>query len=194
MSKKEQENAAVSAVTATPHADAALERVQELRRWREQIPHFTIPTTADETKRLANAASVPAEFVENTTMAMASQASLARPDAIPPAELRELVAFADAYEPLPDELEATAHFVRHSVRAARHKAGMEALATYSIAQRLAKLPATAHLKPYVADMRRALGRFRKATPEQLAQRAAARAAKAAAKLAKRAAKTAAQPS
>jgi hypothetical protein len=188
MTKKELGNTAGAEVLPTSHTAAALERVQELRRWREQIPHFTIPTTADETKRLANAASVPPEFVENTTMALASQASLARPDAIPPAVIRELVTYADAYEPLPDELEALAHFVRHSVRAARHTAGSEALATYSIAQRLAKLPATAHLKPYVADMRRALGRFRKATPEQLAKRAAARAAKAAAKAAKKAVK------
>ena len=68
---------------------------------------------------------------------------------------------------------------------ARNTVGSEALATYKIAERLAKLPKTAHLKPYVADMRRALGRTRsKPTPEQAAQRAAQRAAKAAAALEK----------
>ena len=189
-----KENATESTVTPNPHADAVLERVQELRRWREQIPRFTVPETADETKRLANAASVPPAFIELTNMALASQASLARPDAVPPAEVRELVTYADSYEPLADELEALAHFVRHSVRTARHTAGSEALATYWIAQRLAKLPATAFLKPYVADMRRALGRVRKATPEQIAQRAAQRAAKAAAKAAKGTVKTVQQPS
>jgi len=46
------------------------------------------------------------------------------------------------------------------------------------AQRLTRLRRTAHLAPYVADMRRALGRVRKASPEAVAQKEAARAAKA----------------
>jgi len=49
------------------------------------------------------------------------------------------------------------------VSTARNEAGREALTTYALAQRLAKLPATADLAPYVTDMRNALGkRIRKA--------------------------------
>jgi hypothetical protein len=54
--------------------------------------------------------------------------------------------------------------------------------------RLSKRPETAYLAPHVADMRRALNRGRKPSPETQAKRAAARAAKAAAK-----AGTASQP-
>jgi hypothetical protein len=90
------------------------------------------------------------------------------------------MSYADAYGPLADELEALAHFVRHSVTAARNKAGSEALTTYSLTQRLAKRPEYARLKPYAADMRRALGRMRKVSDEVLARRAAKKAAKQAA--------------
>ena len=166
------------------HIDAAQERIQELRRWREQIPRFIIPPTADATRRLAVAASVSAEFVALTTVAVANQTSLVRVEGLAPAEVRDLVSYADAYDPLADELEAMAQFVRHSATAARNKAGNEALTTYALAQRLAKLPENAGLKQHVADMRRALGRGRKPTPEERAQKAAERAVKAATKVAK----------
>ena len=73
------------------------------------------------------------------------------------------MSFADAYEPVADELEAFAHFIRHSVISARNTAGSDALTTYALAQRLAKRPESADLAPHVDDMRRALGnRGRKA--------------------------------
>ena len=81
----------------------------------------------------------------------------------------------------------------HSVTAARNAAGSEALATYTLAQRLAKEPRHAALKPHVADMRRALGRSRKLTPEEAAKKATERAAKATAKVAKAALKAEVKP-
>ena len=103
------------------------------------------------------------------------------------------MAYADAYVPLADELEALAQFIRYSTTAARSQAGTEALTTYSLAQRLAKQKRYSHLKPHVADMRRALGKERKLTPEEAAQRAAERAAKAAAKVTAKVARTAPAP-
>lgn len=181
------------AETPTVYAAAAQERVQELRRWREMIPHFVMPTSTDETQRLSAAASVSAEFIELTNVAVANQPALVRNDGATPAEVRDLVSYADAYGPLADELEAFAQFIRHSVTAARNLAGTEALTTYSLAQRLARQRKTAHLAPHVADMRRALGRGRKKSPEALAQQAAARAAKAAEQAAKAAVKAAKTP-
>ena len=78
MSTKVNEDVVVSNAAPNVHTETALQRVQELRTWREQIPHFAIPLTADATRKLSNAASVPPEFVELTHMATASQASLAR--------------------------------------------------------------------------------------------------------------------
>ena len=65
--------------------------------------------------------------------------------------------FAGAYEPVADEFEAMAHFLRHSITAARHEAGTAALMAYEVAKRLAKKPANAGLADYVADMSEALG-------------------------------------
>ena len=163
----------------TNHAEAAQQRVEELRRWREVIPHFVLPESTDDTRRLAPAASVPPEFIELTNVAVTNQPTLARNDSPSPAEVRDLVSYADAYDPLADELEAFAQFLRHSTTAARNIAGSEALTRYSLAQRLAKQRKTAHLAPYVADMRRALGRVRKLSPEAIERKKEAKAAKAA---------------
>lgn len=173
-------NVGVSDVQNNPHYAAAQERIQELRRMRELVPHFAIPASARDSKRLNNAASVPPQFVELTAVAMTHQNTLVRGDSIPPAEIRDLMSYGDAYAPLADELEALAQFIRHSVAAARHAAGTEALTTYALVRRLAKQPKNAGLAPYVTDMRRALGRVRTSTPEERAKKAAAKAARAAA--------------
>ena len=168
-----------AAVPSSQYTEAAQERVLELRRWREQIPRFAIPATTNATQRLTSVASVPAEFIELTNIALANHPVLVRGEAATPAQVRDNVAYADAYGPLADELEALAQFVRYSATSARNAAGAEALTTYSLAVRLSKRPETAYLAPYVADMRRALGRGRKPSPEARALKAAARAAKAA---------------
>jgi len=172
------------------HAETAQQRLEELRRWRELIPHFVMPSSADETQRLSSAASVSPEFIELTNVAVTNESALVRNDGVTADEVRYLVSYADAYNPLADELEAVAQFIRHSTMTARNIAGTEALTRYALAQRLAKQPKTAHLAPHVADMRRALGRGRRASPETAARKAAAKAAKAAERAAKAAARAA----
>jgi hypothetical protein len=160
------------------HVEAAQARLQDLGLMCDQIPRFVIPTSPKDSSRMNNIKSVPPEFVELTAVAVANQKGLAREGGATPTEVRGLITYADAYSPLADELEAQAQFVRFSVNAARYKAGAEALAIYAIAQRLAKLPETASLAPHVADMRRALGRVRKLTAEQIAKKKAEKGAKA----------------
>ena len=167
---------------ANTHSELAQLRLEEFRKWREQIPHFAIPDTVDERRRLTPAANVPPQFVELTNVAVANQIALVRADGLPPAEVRDLMGYANSYDPLADELEAVAQYIRYSNTAARNLAGNEALTTYSLAQRLSKQKRYGHLRPHVADMRRALGRQRKPTAEEAAEKAADRAAKAAAKV------------
>ena len=189
----DKERVIATIATTNIHAEAAQLRLEELRQWREQIPRFAIPETADAARRLSPAASVPAVFIELTNVAVANQTALVRADGAPPDQVRDLVAYADAYIPLADELEAEAHFIRYSATSARNLAGTEALTTYSLAQRLSRQKRYAHLKPHVADMRRALGKQRKPTPEEAAKNAADRAARAAAKAAAKVAKAALAP-
>ena len=183
MSSIEKKDVVVPVTVPNNHAEAAQLRVEELRKWREQIPRFAIPETTDATRRLSQAAAVSPVFIELTNVAVANQTALVRADGTPPNEIRDLMAYADAYVPLADELEALAQFIRYSTTSARNLAGTEALTTYSLAQRLAKQRRYAHLKPHVADMRRALGKQRKPTLEEAAKTAAERAERAAAKVA-----------
>jgi hypothetical protein len=167
----------IPATLPTSHAGAAQALLQDARHMRTRIPRLVIPESPADRIRLNNAASVPPEFIELTTVAVANEESLVRGDSATPAEVRDLLDYADAFDPFADELEALALFVRHSVATARHQAGSEALTTYALAQRLAKQPRTAHLAPYVADMRRALGRVPKLTAEERKARKADKAAK-----------------
>ena len=177
------ESTVVSNESTNSHVEAAQARLQELRLMRDQIPRFLIPESSKEPLRLNGAASVPIEFVELTVVAVTNQKALVRGESATPAEIRDLLRYAEAYSPLADELEALAQFVRFSVNAARNKAGSEALTIYSLAQRLAKRRENAGLAPFVADMRRALGRTRKPSPEAVAKKEAAKAARAAGRVA-----------
>jgi hypothetical protein len=172
MANIESEVVVVSTGTPINHAETAQLRIEELRSWREQIPHFAIPETADAARRLSQAASVSPVFIELTNVGVANHTALVRVDGAPPAAVREQVAYADAYVPLADELEALAQFIRYSTTAARNLAGTEALTTYALAQRLAKQKRYAYLRPHVADMRRALGKQRKPKPEEPPKKAA----------------------
>jgi hypothetical protein len=132
-------------------SEAALALVEEIRALRQKIPNIVvIPAIRGERQQLAGAASVPADFVENTPV-------LAGKGTIVPAEAREQMEFAEAFGPVADEVEALMNFIRHLVTAARNKAGNDALTTYAHAKRLARRPEHADLVPHVADMRRALG-------------------------------------
>jgi len=168
-------------VDPSPYAESAQQLVNGLRQFRELIPQFNVPASANETVRLNSAASVPAAFVELTAMAVTNQTALVRGGAASPAEVRDLLRYADTFSPVIDEVEAFAQFLRHSVASARNRAGSEALTTYALAQRLAKRtehPEHAQLAAYVADMRRALGRAGRGSPEAVAQKAAEKAARA----------------
>ena len=193
MSKQENGVSTVTAaaVTNSVHTEAAQLFVAEIHDFRERMPRIVIPSSKKETARLRGAASVPPEFIELTNLAVANEQALVRGGAPTPAEVRDSMDYADAFEPVADELEAFVQFLRDSVTAARNKAGVAALTTYELAKRLAKLPETAHLAPLVADMRRALNRGRKKSPEAAARKAAKEAEKAAAKATKAAAKVAA---
>jgi len=144
------------------HIQNAQARVEEIRAMRQKIPNFVFPTAKGERRRLVSAATVPPQFIELAAVAVKNSAALVRGGSPDPDVLRDLLAFAEAYEPLADELEALAYFVRHTVTAAKNKAGSDALTTYALTRRLAKRPETADLAPQADAMGRALGRRRKA--------------------------------
>jgi hypothetical protein len=139
------------------HLDAAQALIDDIRAMKQRVPNFVIPESSNAGRQLAYAASVPQQFVDLTALAIRNNEELARGGNFGPPEMHDMASFADAYEPVADEYEAMALFVRHSVRVARNKAGSNALMTYAMAKRLAKRPETASLAPHVKDMRIALG-------------------------------------
>ena len=139
------------------HSEAAQVLVEEIRALRQKVPNFVIPASRGERRKLARAASVPSEFVELIAVVVKNNPPLVRVGATDPERARDLMSYAEAYGPLVDEIETLAQFLRHSVTAAKNKAGSDALTTYALAQRLANRPEFAQLAPHVADMRRTLG-------------------------------------
>ncbi len=149
------------------YADSALAFVEELRVMRQKIPNLVIPETRDARRKLANAASVPPEFVELASMAVKSHTPLVRGSGQDLAQNSDLKSYAEAYGPVGDELEALTTFVRHSVTKALNTVGSEALITYALARRLSKRPESADLIPHVDAMGKALSkRIRKSKSKQ----------------------------
>ena len=140
------------------YMDAAVAIIDEIRGLKDRIPNFVIPESKGAVRRLGKVASVPLVFINLAAMAIRNNEELARGNS-GSSQIYDLASFAEAFGPLADELEAMALFVRHTVRAARNKAGSESLTAYSLAKRLAKRPETASLAPHVEDMRVALGSF-----------------------------------
>jgi len=143
------------------HTETAQACVEQLRAMRETIPNFIVPTRKGGSRGLSFGASVPPELIELVLVTVRNCAALVRGGALDPAETRDLMSYAAAFLPVADEMEALAYFVRHSIASAKHKVGTDALTTYALAQRLARLPETADLAPAVADMRRILASRRK---------------------------------
>ena len=155
--------------------------VEQLRKMRETIPHFAVPTRKSTRRALAATASLPAEFVELTAVARTNHPGLVRGGAPTPAETRDLLSYGDAFRPVADELDALSQFVLFSIAAAKHKAGEEAMTTYTLARRLARSEEHGALAPHVADMRRALGlRGKRSKAARLAREEKRKAAAAAA--------------
>jgi len=166
-SKKDVSENLVELPPAEPvnHLVQAQARIDELRAMSQMIPNFTIPTTANATQRLTSVASLPPEFIDVTAMAVSNSAVLVRGGAADPSAIRDWMAYAEAYGHVADEHDAQSAFIRHSITAAKNRAGAEALTTYALARRLAKRPENAELAPHVANMRRALGNRYKRKPK-----------------------------
>jgi len=153
-------------VTSQPsYMEGAVALIDDIRALKDRVPKFVVPESKRARQQLS-AASVPPQFVDLAALAVRNHEELTRGGNFGLAQIRDRRSYAEAYEPVADELEAMALFVRHSVRVAKNEAGSNALTTYALAKRLAKRPETAALAPHVEDMRLALGRRgRKAKPK-----------------------------
>ena len=144
--------------TNVSHTEAAQAMIDKVRGLRQEIPNFVVPTSKSDNRRMSSAASVSPQFIELSATASENNPVLSRTGGPEPNAVRDLVSYAEAYTPVADELEALMKFLRHSIKAARHKAGRYALTTYALTQRLADDAETAELKPVAESMKRELRR------------------------------------
>ena len=139
------------------HVKAVNALVEQLRAMREVIPNFEIPQKGDG-RRMVSVATLPPGFTERCMAAARIHAPLQRQGGLSVDQVRDLMAYSYAYRALIDEFVAMTIFLRHSVAAAKNRAGHEALTIYALARRLSKQPETAYLVPVVEAMRQALGK------------------------------------
>ena len=141
--------------------------VEQLRLMREHVPDFG-PLPVPEARALRTTASLPAAFMRasfNTIGAAKPIADALSSDAT--ALLAENVDVA-RWSAVEDELRTLLKGVAASNLARRHRLGLAALQTYSIARQLVRKKANADLLPHVEEMRRTnrLGRKRAAQEPQ----------------------------
>ena len=156
--------------TSPSHIEAAQALIEKVRAMQQEIPNFTFPKPGSSTQSLSRSASLPPQFVYSTAAVVQNNPVLVRGGAADPDQLRNLMAFGEAYTALADEIEAFGRFLRHTIAAAKNEAGAEALTTYALTRRLAKRAGTAYLAPVYESLRRELGSKSKksnaqATPE-----------------------------
>ena len=155
--------------TSVSHTQEAQAMIEKIRALRQEIPNIVVPTSKMDNRKLAIAGRVPPQFVEMAAAAVTNSPELARVQSPEPDAIRDLVSYGEAYTVVAEEFEATALLLRHSIAAAKNKAGRYALDTYAAAQRLAKQPETASLAPVVDSLRRTLNLKATKAKEQPAQ-------------------------
>ena len=140
------------------HTEGAQELIDKIRALRDTVPNLIIPPSPTANQRLTSAATVSPDFVELTVTTTKNSPDLTRGGATDPDQVRDLLNYAEAYGAVAAELQAFLKFLNHSVWVAKNKAGRHALATYSLAKRLAKEPETSYLAPAAEAMRHKLGK------------------------------------
>jgi hypothetical protein len=139
------------------HTDAAQALIQKIQQIRDAIPNLSIPASPADSRKIAMTSSLSRDFVEETVAATENSNHLAVAGSLDAAQMRDLMAFAEAYGPVVAQAESLTRFLKHTVNMAKFKTGSQALTTYALTQRLATKTETAYLRPIVEAMRQKLG-------------------------------------
>jgi len=141
---------------ASTHTADATVIIQALLDMAQGIPNYSFAADENANRRLAAAATVPQAAIDMVT-ALVQAKPLLTGTALGPDELRDRVTFVSAYGPIPDQAEAFADGLRHTLRVVRAQVGDATLTAYEVAKRQARRADGADLRPHVADLKRLLG-------------------------------------
>jgi hypothetical protein len=154
-------------VVPVSHAEAARQLSESLRAMQSTIEGFVLPPQPlDAQSRLRGHRTLPdAFFLELAVAIESSEAFVKALEAaslpLTPAEIREMLRYAEAYLPFADALERFARGVRHTVAARRANVGRKASSAYRIAQGMNLLVDVSLPVPQAESMKRAFGTRRK---------------------------------
>jgi len=158
-------------VVPVSHAEAARLLSESLRAMQSTIEGFVLPPQPlDAQSRLRGHRLLPdAFFLELAVAIESSEAFVKALEAaslqLTPAEIRDMLRYAEAYLPFADALERFARGVRHTVFARRASVGRKASSAYRIAQGMNLLVDVSVPVPQAESMKRAFGnRRRKPAP------------------------------
>jgi hypothetical protein len=137
------------------HVEDASAMILEIQGMGQRIPSYSYPADENANRKLSVAASVPQAAIDKVT-ALVQTKPLLTGTALGPNEFRDRVMFISAYGPVPDEAEAFAQGLRHTLNVVKAEVGDATLAAYEVAKRQAKRADGADLRPHVADLKRLL--------------------------------------
>jgi hypothetical protein len=137
------------------HVEDATAMILEIQTMGQRISRFAYPADENANRRLAQAASVPQAAIDKVT-ALVQTKPLLTGTSLGPDDLRDRVTFISAYGPVPDEAEAFAQGLRHTLNVVKAEVGDATLVAYEVAKRQARRADGADLRPHVADLRRLL--------------------------------------
>src|SRR5579884_3409284 len=147
-----------AASTNRSMSEQARDLMQELRDLQAKVPGYTPEPNEGRKSQIRIKAALPNEFLIAASTAVDSSSALKSATQFDSDAVRKAVEFTQAFEPLADEMEASARAVRHTIALVRASAANDALQAYDIAKGLARKPEGAGLASHIGDMRRTLGR------------------------------------
>jgi hypothetical protein len=158
----------MSTVPETPltHQERARLVLDHIRSIKELIGGFSFVATTDG-RTLNFAKSIRDEFFENTAVAIEASEDLAKTQRVSPDELRDVIAFSIAFEPVAAEFGIMQQSTLHTIALKRADVGHRALQVYHFGNRLTRKSAGGHplLIPHLEAMKRSLNKSRKAPAE-----------------------------
>ena len=125
-------------VPVSPHSEAALGLLQQIRAILETIGSTTLVDNASQ-RRLSALAGMSDEQIEAAAVAMDANPQLAATSEFTSAQLRDAVAYSRAYRPLVQEFRLGATKLMQKIVTIRAEAGLQASKIYNIAKNLNRL-------------------------------------------------------
>jgi hypothetical protein len=154
-------------LTPTAHDLGAAKLLADLQGLVQAVRGYGFISTSHR-RRINPSATVPTEFLLAVAVALDASEKLRAMAGITGDQIRDVVAFCNAYGPAVDEVKLKATGVQDSVKTQRANVGEIALRAYRLARDFNTPADSDVLVPHIANMKRALGRGRKKVKPELA--------------------------